>query len=85
MYIGVKELLKDMQLKEEKMVGFASDGASVMVGVNDGLVAKLRQEIPHPVVGVHCIAHRENLVVKDACENFIEFTYLDKFANTVRE
>lgn len=85
MYIGVKELLKDMQLKEEKMVGFASDGAGVMVGVNDGLVAKLRQEIPHPMVGVHFIAHRENLVVKDACENFIEFTYLDKFANKVRE
>lgn len=84
MVVGIKQLIDDMHLNEQKMVGFASDGASAMVGVNEGVVAKLKRLIPH-LVGVHCIAHRENLVVKDACENFVEFVYLDKFANKIRE
>ena len=41
---------------QQKLVGFGSDGASVMVGKNNGVVALLRQLQP-TVQGVHCAAH----------------------------
>ena len=41
---------------QQKLVDFGSDGASVMVGKNNGVVALLRQLQP-AVPGVHCAAH----------------------------
>ncbi|CAI7872664.1 unnamed protein product [Closterium sp. NIES-54] len=37
--------------------GMSTDGASVMTGQHNGLVARLRTKIPH-LVSCHCIAHR---------------------------
>ena len=34
---------------KESVVGFGSDGASVMVGQRGGVVALLKQEVPHLV------------------------------------
>lgn len=42
---------------KSQTVAFGSDGASVYVGRLNGVVAKLRVEIPW-LLGVHCIAHR---------------------------
>ncbi|MCO5601995.1 hypothetical protein L7F22_056122 [Adiantum nelumboides] len=75
-------LVQKMGLGLEKWIGFASDGASCMQGVNNGVLAKIRQKVPN-IIGVHCIAHREALVVFDACDNFMEFGYLDTYANKV--
>ena len=49
-------------------VAFGSDGASVYVGRLNGVVAKLRVEIPW-LLGVHCIAHRLELSVLDALKD----------------
>ena len=49
-------------------VAFGSDGASVYVGRQNGVVAKLRVEIPW-LIGVHCIAHRLELSVLDALKD----------------
>ena len=51
-----------------KLVGFGSDGASVMVGKNNGVLALLRQLQP-AVQGVHCVAHRMELAYQDAMRN----------------
>ena len=51
---------------QEKLVGFGSDGASVMVGKNNGVIALLRQLQP-AVQGVHCAAHRMELAYKVNC------------------
>ncbi|MCO5602289.1 hypothetical protein L7F22_056418 [Adiantum nelumboides] len=75
-------LLQRMGLGLEKWIGFASDGASCMRGVNNGVLAKIRQKVPN-FIGMHCIAHREALVVSNACDNFMEFGFLDTFANKV--
>jgi hypothetical protein len=40
-----------------KLIGFASDGASVMVGVQNGVATRLRNEYAPRVVNVHCFAH----------------------------
>ena len=44
---------------EKKIVGTGTDGASTMLGKNNGFVAKLRQRLDRPeLVTVHCSAHR---------------------------
>ena len=44
---------------------FTSDGASVMLGKNNGVAAILKREIPH-LYEQHCVAHREDLAFEDA-------------------
>ncbi|MCO5602422.1 hypothetical protein L7F22_056553 [Adiantum nelumboides] len=75
-------LVKSMGLNVENWIGFASDGAFCMQGVNNGVLAKIRAIIPR-MIGVHCVAHREALVVADACDRFTEFRYMDAFANKI--
>ena len=50
---------------KESIVGFGSDGASVMVGRRGGVVALLKAEVPH-LVDIHCLAHRLELGALDA-------------------
>ncbi|MCO5613014.1 hypothetical protein L7F22_067287 [Adiantum nelumboides] len=45
MFDAIMELFADMKLDKKKLVGFASDGASSMVGIHEGLVTKLRCEV----------------------------------------
>ncbi|CAI7869589.1 unnamed protein product [Closterium sp. NIES-54] len=61
-----------------RIMGISTDGASVMVGSKNGLVARLRTRIPH-LVSCHCIAHREALAAKDAAESLPEFGMVDSF------
>ncbi|CAI7843012.1 unnamed protein product, partial [Closterium sp. NIES-53] len=61
-----------------RITGISTDGASVMVGSKNGLVARLRTRIPH-LVSCHCIAHREALAAKDAAESLSEFGMVDSF------
>ncbi|CAI7812898.1 unnamed protein product [Closterium sp. NIES-53] len=53
--------LESSGLDLERISGISTDGASVMVGSQTGLVARLRARIPH-LAGFHCIAHRYLLV-----------------------
>ena len=48
-----------------KLVGLGCDGASVMLGHKNGLVALLKQSQPS-LVEVHCFAHKLELSFKDA-------------------
>ena len=48
-----------------KLVGFGSDGASVMVGKKAGVATLLRQKKPE-LQSVHCYAHRLELAYKQA-------------------
>jgi len=48
-----------------KLTTFASDGASVMLGKNEGVAAKLSRVCTYPLIVNHCIAHRLALAYKD--------------------
>lgn len=41
----------------KKLIGMASDGASVMVGLQNGVAAKLRSDIAPRLINTHCYAH----------------------------
>ena len=61
-----------------KLVGVVADGASVNFGCKEGLVAKLRHEMPH-IIGIHCCAHRFELALKDAAKGSKLWEGIDKF------
>ena len=51
-----------------KLVGLGTDGATVNVGQQGKLGAILKRELPY-LVQIHCVAHRLELAVLDACKN----------------
>src|SRR5436189_3375411 len=66
---GITKVLIDIFEKGKilpKLVAFASDGASVMLGKNEGVAAKLSRICTYPLIVNHCVAHRLALACKDA-------------------
>lgn len=50
---------------EGKLIACATDGAAVMTGEKTGVVTRLRGEKGY-ILGVHCMAHRQELAYCDA-------------------
>ncbi|CAI7745837.1 unnamed protein product [Closterium sp. NIES-54] len=73
---------KDMSM--DKLVGVSTDGASVMTGSKNGVVAMLRKRCPW-LVAIHCVAHREALATKDAAKSFKEFNVVDQMIRQTAE
>ena len=84
MYEIVTGLLEKMHWMFLNQVALATDGASSMMGHHTGLTTRMRVEVS-TLINVHCIAHHEALVARDATRAFLEFQMLDRFANKVYE
>ncbi|CAI7738933.1 unnamed protein product [Closterium sp. NIES-53] len=69
--------LESTGLDLERINGISTDGASVMVGSQTGLMARLR--------GFHCIAHREALAAKDAAEAYPDLDIVDHVVRSLAE
>jgi hypothetical protein len=52
---------------KDRLVALGTDGAAVMLGKNNGVVAKMKEENPH-IISVHCMNHRLELAFKDAAK-----------------
>ncbi|CAI7881471.1 unnamed protein product [Closterium sp. NIES-54] len=83
LYVFVSHL-QALGIELAKISGMSTDGASVMTGSKNGLVARLRLRIPHRVSS-HCIAHREALAAKDAADAIPEFDMMDGLIRQVAE
>lgn len=68
-------LTEEAGLDLDKMCALCSDGASVMVGRENGVAAKLRRRVPH-LLNNHCVAHRLALA---AAQGAKDISYLQKF------
>lgn len=77
-----KELKFDEKLKT-LLVGFGSDGASVMIGPYGGLIVKLRQTYNLNIYGVHCMAHKFNLASGRAWKEEKNFKKVENLINLV--
>ena len=64
LYKLVKELMNDLQLELQNIVGECFDGASNMSGVNKGLSARMKECSPLAIY-VHCYGHLLNLALRD--------------------
>ncbi|CAI7883681.1 unnamed protein product [Closterium sp. NIES-53] len=76
--------LESTGLDLERISGISTDGASVMVGSQTGLVARLRARILH-LAGFHCIAHREALAAKHAADAYPDLDIVDHVVHSLAE
>jgi hypothetical protein len=66
-----------------KLVGFASDGASVMMGEHNGLLQKLKTWKGKNIYGIHCMAHRLQLAIRKPMERFEFMNVFELFVNDI--
>lgn len=66
LYSTLLAVLEDFGVDVSKVLGFGSDGASVMTGRENGVAARLKRDSPH-AVAVRCICHRLYLAVSQVC------------------
>jgi hypothetical protein len=57
--------MKEWGLDFDKCVGFGSNGASTMIGKQDGVAARLKDKVNHFLTSIHCVAHMTNLAAID--------------------
>ena len=65
MFHTIQSNLQACTLSTDKLIGLATDGASVMVGRKNGLGAKLKDVNPR-LISVHCVCHKLALACTDA-------------------
>ena len=59
-------------LQKSRLIGFCSDGASVMRGNKKGVVQLIKKHINPAIVNVHCVAHRLQLAAELAESNIVQ-------------
>ena len=64
------------------LIGYASDGAAVMLGKNNGLGQVLNSWTTEDIYTVHCMAHRLHLAIR---KGFKSVPYYKKFEHLVNE
>lgn len=67
--------MADKTLPFSRLMGFGSDGASVMTGRLSGVATRLHRSNPY-LVAIHCVAHRQALACSQAGERV---PYVQKF------
>lgn len=67
---ALKDTLNEFGLDYKNISGIGTDNASVMTGVNNGVFAKLKADIPGLVL-VRCVCHSIQLAVSHASEGTI--------------
>ena len=72
---SILELLTKLDISINRVMGFGSDGASVMVGRRAGVATRLKERNPQ-MVAIHCVAHRLALAVAQAGDGV---PYIKKF------
>ena len=63
----IEDHFDDCGVEMTSIQGFASDGATVVCSKGEGVAGKIIEKSPG-CVNCHCVAHRNNLAVKHACE-----------------
>ena len=68
---SVVKYFDEIQISLESLIMFTSDGASVILGCDNGVQAKLKSVFPH-TIEFHCMAHREAFSVSQAYQ-FVDY------------
>ena len=72
---AIRAYTTDKELAFSKLMGFGSDGASVMTGRLSGVATRLHRSNPY-LVAIHCVAHRLALACSQAGQ---KVSYIQKF------
>lgn len=77
----VLKVFEESDLDVSELSGLATDGASVMLGKNNGVAAKLKERNPK-LINIHCICHKLALACVDTVS---ELTYIKLIETTLRQ
>lgn len=79
----IDAVTNDGWLQEFKagLIGFGSDGASVMTGKNNGVIKLLGDIVGRQLYGIHCLAHKLHLVTGHAMRDNPKFKDFEQFVN----
>ena len=66
----------------KKLVSATADGASVNMGIYNGVVTQFQNERPW-LVPIHCVNHRVGLAIKDTVKEIASFEKCDRFYTTI--
>ena len=72
---AMKEVAATYKFNMRKVVGLGTDGASVMASDLNGVNGLLTNDNPH-LVFIHCVCHRLNLAVSQACAGIADMAAL---------
>ena len=82
LYTTLMSTLHSHQLDGEylkaHLIGITTDGASVMTGVDNGVVTLLKRDYPR-VKAIHCVAHKLELSIKDALKAVTSTNHFEIF------
>ena len=81
-YDVINDLMEAKGLSNKRLIGVSTDGASSMVGNENGFVVFLKKDVPN-LIGVHCIVHRETLAASDASKIILELLFVEKLTNKI--
>ncbi|KAJ8896571.1 hypothetical protein PR048_001915 [Dryococelus australis] len=65
---AITDVQNYLHVKGMVMVAQSYDGASVMSSKHNGVQAKIKEQHPQAIY-IHCMGHRANLVITDACSH----------------
>lgn len=71
------------KMLSSRLIGFASDGASVMTGQYAGAAVHLRQILKKDFLSFHCLAHRLELAVHAAVQSSGEIQRVQLFTDSL--
>lgn len=67
---ALRSVLDKYKLNIHNLKGIGTDNASVMVGINNGVYAKLKLEVPHLIL-IRCVCHSLQLAVSSATKEHL--------------
>ena len=79
-YSTISDFLSCNNIEKLNLVGWASDGCEVMLGIHSGVQSRLKQDVPY-LTSIHCVAHREALASRQAAA---KVPYLQKVESILR-
>ena len=85
-YISMLKSLHDAGFNNEylknNLIAFCSDGASVMLGRNSGVGARLKKDFPNIVIW-HCLNHRLQLALDDSVNDIKQINHFEIFMDKI--
>ncbi|KAJ8022515.1 hypothetical protein HOLleu_37426 [Holothuria leucospilota] len=78
----LQQILEEFEIPVSKVIDLGTDGAAAMASTLHGVSGLMMEKNPHTIC-VHCVCHRLNLAVSQACQNLPDMQVLQRIMSSV--